>query len=120
MIRRRHTILGLAVVALSAPDRSPVARGAEVTTTLYVGRHFEVRDQDQPVKYVFNGETRIAHVTGTLSTNVRLQRWRLRAGWNSVSLAVTATNLQGQLQQFANGVQPLVSAMYRWQPTTHT
>jgi hypothetical protein len=24
-------------------------------TTLYVGKHFEVRDHDQPTKYVFNG-----------------------------------------------------------------
>ena len=119
MIRRHHTILGLAVVALSAPGRSPAARGAEVTTTVYVGRHFEVRDHDQPVKYVFNGEARVAHITGTLSSNVRLQRWRLHAGWNSVSLAVTATNLQAQLRQFTFGAEPLVQTVSRWQPATH-
>jgi hypothetical protein len=53
-------------------------------TTFYVGKHFEVRDHDAPVKYVFNGNTRVARVTGSLSTNERIQRLRLRAGWNLV------------------------------------
>jgi hypothetical protein len=40
---------------------------SRVSTTVYVGKHFEVRDHDQPVKYVFEGSTRIARVTGSLS-----------------------------------------------------
>jgi len=116
-MHRPLTILGLAVFALSAPARSSAARGAEVSTTVYVGRHFELRDHDQPVKYVFTGEQRVAQITGSLSANQRLQRWRLRTGWNSVSIAVTATNLIGQLNQFANnGPAQLVHALYQWQP----
>ena len=57
-------------------------------TTIYVGKHFEVREHDAPVKYIFNAQTRIARVTGSLSANERIQRLRLRAGWNLVSLAV--------------------------------
>ena len=111
-------ILGLPAVALGVSVRGSAARAAEVTTTVYVGRHFEVREHDQPVKYVFHGGQRVAHITGSLSSNQRLQRWRLRAGWNSISLAVTATNLVGQLNQFSTGPAPLVQALYQWQPAT--
>lgn len=114
-MHRLLSILGLAVVALGAPG-FPASSGAEVATTVYVGRHFEVRDHDQPVKYVLNGDVRVAHITGSLSSNARLQRWRLQNGWNLVSLAVTATNVEGQLQRFANGPDPVVQALYRWQP----
>ena len=41
------------------------------------GKHFEVRDHDQPTKYVFNGASRVAATTGSLSTNTRIQRLRL-------------------------------------------
>jgi RHS repeat-associated protein len=84
-----------------------------VETTLYVGKHFEVRDYDQPTKYVFNGDTRIARITGSLSTNTRIQRFRLRSGWNLLSLAVSATNLSDQLQR--PGVINLARA---WNPQT--
>jgi hypothetical protein len=116
-MHRPLTIFGLAVVALGAGGCGAAARGAGVTTTVYVGRHFEVRDHDQPVKYVFTGDQRAAQITGSLSANQRLQRWRLRAGWNSISLAVSVTNLIGQLNQFANdGPARLVQALYQWQP----
>ena len=117
-MHRLLSILGLAVVALGAPTRSSASGGAEVATTVYVGRHFEVREHDQPVKYVFKGDLRVAHITGSLSANARLQRWRLQNGWNSVSLAVTATNLDSQLHRFASGPEPLVQSLYRWQPET--
>jgi len=64
-------------------------------TTLYVGKHFEVRDHDAPVKYIFNGQTRVARVTGSLSANERIQHLRLRAGWNLTSLAVKRRTFQG-------------------------
>ncbi|MCL4177934.1 MAG: RHS repeat-associated core domain-containing protein [Verrucomicrobia bacterium] len=66
-------------------------------TTIYVNRHFEVRDHDQPVKYVWNGEARVARITGSLSTNPRVQRLRLHEGWNLTSLAVGASNALRQL-----------------------
>ena len=115
-MNRLLSILGLAAVAPGSPTCGSASGGAEVATTVYVGRHFEMREHDQPVKYVFHGGVRVAHITGSLSANVRLQRWRLQTGWNLVSLAVTATNLDGQLRQFANGPGPLVQALYRWQP----
>jgi RHS repeat-associated protein len=75
------------------------AEPSRVTTTVYVGKHFEVRDHDQPVKYVFEGSTRVARVTGSLSAGSRVQRLRLWSGWNLVSLAVTAEDLVGQLSR---------------------
>src|SRR5437867_582772 len=87
-------------------------------TTIYVGKHFEVRDHDAPVKYVFNGNTRAARVTGSLSANERIQRLRLRAGWNLVSLAVTVPDFLGQLREFTSGPAPAIKALYRWQPAT--
>src|SRR6185436_8981169 len=77
-------------------------------TTIYVGKHFEVRDHDAPVKYVFSGNTRVARVTGSLSANERIQRLRLRTGWNLVSLAVTAPDFLGQLREFTNGPSPVI------------
>ena len=45
------------------------------TTVTYVGKHFEVREHEAPTKYVFNGNTRVARVTGTLMpANLRVQR----------------------------------------------
>jgi RHS repeat-associated protein len=60
---------------------------------IYPGEHFEVREHDQPVKYVFNGAVRVARVTGSLNTNVRVQRLRLYAGWNLCSAAVDGATL---------------------------
>ncbi|MCL4177932.1 MAG: type VI secretion system tube protein Hcp [Verrucomicrobia bacterium] len=84
-----------------------------VTTTVYVGQHSEVRNHDQPVKYVFEGSTRVARVTGALSGNPRVQRLRLRSGWNLVSLAVTAEDLVGQIERGGSGAGPVASALYR-------
>ncbi len=59
-----------------------------LSTTVYVGKYFEVRDHEQPTKYVFNGATRVAEVTGSLSANPRAQRLRLYPGWNLCSVPV--------------------------------
>jgi len=82
-------------------------------TTIYVGQHFEVREHDQPTKYVFNGNTRVARIIGTLSANIRIQRLRLRPGWNLLSLAVSASNLPEQWQ--ASG---LVTSVFAWDAQT--
>jgi RHS repeat-associated protein len=84
-----------------------------VETTLYVAKHFEVRDHNQPTKYVFNGSTRVARITGSLSTNARIQRFRLRPGWNLLSLAVSATNLSDQLQR-----PGVINSARAWNPQT--
>jgi len=67
--------------------------GSRPQATLYPGQHFEVRENDQPVKYVFNGAVRVARVTGSLSTNTRVQRLRLYSGWNLCSVAVDGATL---------------------------
>lgn len=82
-------------------------------TTIYVGKHFEVRDHEQPTKYVFSGATRVARVTGSLSTDTRVQRFRLHGGWNLLSLAVSATNVSDLLQQ--SGV---ITSARIWNPQT--
>lgn len=78
--------------------------GPHPTTTIYPGLHFEVREHDQPVKYVFNGAARVARVTGSLSTNTRIQRLRLYPGWNLCSVAVGGATLPAGFE----------SAAFRW------
>jgi hypothetical protein len=95
----------LSVVVWIGVEQGIVKAGQVVTSTVYVGRHFEVRDHDQPVKYVFDGDTRLARVTGSLSPGSRVQRLRLSHGWNLLALAVTASNLVGQLEQSAAGAR---------------
>jgi len=80
-------------------------------TTLYVGKHFEVREHDAPTKFIFNGPTRVARVVGSLSSNPRIQRIRLFPGWNLISFAV-AGSLAGTWDLTPS---PILSAL-RWQP----
>src|SRR4051794_3432542 len=82
---------GLLIVMLALVAGATPANG-ESSTTIYVGRHFEVREHDQPVKYVWNGKTRVARVTGSLQATRRIQRLRFFRGWNLCSLGVTITN----------------------------
>ncbi|MBI3868329.1 MAG: hypothetical protein HY299_07335 [Verrucomicrobia bacterium] len=88
--------------------------GAESFTTSYPFQDFEVRPNDEPVKYVWMGGTRIARVTGSLSNRPRLQRVRLTPGWNLVGLAVTATNAA---QQLAPGLSA-PDLLFRYVPST--
>ena len=86
-----------------ATDKGPL-------TTIYVSKYFEVREHDAPTKYVWNGETRVARCTSSLTRSTRTQRLRLYPGWNLVSLAVTVTNLQ------SSGLnnQSSISAAFSW------
>ncbi len=84
-------------------------------TTVYVGKHFEVREFDAPTKFVFNGNTRIARVTGTLSANRRVERFRVNTGWNLISVAVTALNGGAQL-----AATEKTEAIYKWDTATRT
>ena len=87
----------IVVCALTFCGVQMAATSSLTETTIYIGRHFEVREHDQPVKYVFNGETRVSRVVGSLNSDLRIQRLRLHSGWNLCSLAVTPTNLLAQL-----------------------
>jgi RHS repeat-associated protein len=93
----------------NAPGGSVTA--PDPTCVLYVNPTFELRDDNAPTKYVFNGAVRVASVTGSLSANPRLQRLRVYPGWNLCSLAVTATNA---LTQLSAGNPQLIRAAYRW------
>jgi RHS repeat-associated protein len=82
--------------------------------TLYVGRHFEVRDGEQPVKYVWNGETRIARVTASLSARPRTQHVRVLPGWNLLSLAVELNQAGTQLKRDTLSGPSPVEEMFQW------
>jgi RHS repeat-associated protein len=107
---RAAQLLSSALI-LAAP--APEIRAGTITTTVFVGPHFEVRDHEQPTKYVFDGPTRVASIKGSLSPNQRVQRLRLYAGWNLISLAVKAVDLPGQIERSAPG---MVSSIYLWSP----
>ena len=92
----KQSIGGGLTCLLLIPATAGGADTSDVTTTVYVGRHFEVRDHDQPIKYVFNGGTRVARISGSLSGNSRIQRLRLQPGWNLCSVAVGGAPLPAQ------------------------
>ncbi len=96
---------------------APFNHQPSTTTVTYVGKHFEVREHEAPTKYVWNGNTRVARVTGTLSPNTRLQRVRVAAGWNLISVAVTAPNT---LFQLSNLHSPILSLAYKWDQAGQT
>jgi RHS repeat-associated protein len=84
-------------------------------STLYINKYFEVRDYDTPTKYVWNGETRVARVTGSISTRPRMQLLRVNAGWNLRTLAVAAANAGEQLWQTQNN---RVTGVFKWSAST--
>jgi RHS repeat-associated protein len=91
----------------SIPDNS---------TITYVNRFFEVREHDQRVKYIFNGDTRVARMTGTLSAVPdRVQRYRVQAGWNLFSISVEAADA---VTQFGIGAGGPVTDCFRWAEAT--
>lgn len=77
-----------------------VAQGKQVDQTLYVNQYFEYRPNRAPIKYVFDGATRLAQVTDTLDpSRPRVQRIWLFEGLNLLTMAVqtfrSATELFG-------------------------
>jgi RHS repeat-associated protein len=88
-----------------------VASSSSILATLYIHKYFEVRDHDAPVKYVWNGNTRVARITGSLNNNQRVQRLRLWPGWNLISLAVDGASIPAN--------SPVLEA-YKWNQSTLT
>ena len=82
-------------------------------TSLYVGKHYEIREHDEPVKYVFNGETRVARINGSLSDNLQIQRLRISRGWNLVSLGITVSNAYEQLRAYSE-----LDSVVKWKSDT--
>ncbi|MBI2927403.1 MAG: VCBS repeat-containing protein [Verrucomicrobia bacterium] len=105
----------------SSPSRIPhreEAVGSAPTSVLYVNKFFEVRDHEQPTKFVWNGETRVARVTGSLAANERIQRLRVYPGWNLVSLAVSSFDTAAQLRARASPDASLIQSVHQWNPET--
>lgn len=64
--------------------------GPATTSLLVVNEHFEMRD-GQPLKYVLVGRERLARISGAIDPAVpKVQRLVLHAGWNLVSVGVSA------------------------------
>jgi len=91
-----------------------------------VNNYFEVRENDTPTKYVWNGNTRVARMTGPSTNSAAVQRLRVCSGFNLVSLTVTAPNALQQLnsqpspvnQSKAVGQGEAITSAFKWdQPT---
>ncbi len=87
---------------------------------LYVGEHFEVRDGEEPTKYVFAGGRRVARVKGTLDPDrPRIQRFRLVEGWNMQAIAVSPP-VRTARTVFGLGDDPAVTSVATFDGTTFT
>src|SRR6266568_4242844 len=80
----------------------------------YTGNHFEVRAHDAPTKYVWNSDTRVAHVIGSLSNNIRVQRLRAYPGWNLLSMAVGGSPLP--IPSSEGQGEGVLRAAFKWFP----
>ncbi|MCO6435512.1 MAG: VCBS repeat-containing protein [Phycisphaerae bacterium] len=84
-----------------------------VERTFYVNPNFEDRPGNAPTKYVFDADRRLAKVTGTLDPGrMRVQRIRLVAGWNLLTIAVQTSQIIGEL--FGQDAQ-----VYEWTGTDY-
>jgi RHS repeat-associated protein len=83
---------------------------SEISSVSYLGKHFEIREHDAPTKYVWNGETRVARVTGSISPASRVQRLRVWPGWNLVSTAVSASLSAAE----GDGPGEVVRSAFKW------
>jgi RHS repeat-associated protein len=92
----------------------PSTLNSEPSTVTYINKYFEIREYDSPVKYVWNGDTRVARVTGSLDPNTQRTQWlRVHPGWNLKAVAVGGA--QAQLDP-AN--QPLLGTAVSWSANT--
>ncbi len=67
-------------------------------TTHYIDDNFEVREHEQPVKYVWAGEVRLARVVGMLNeAPTGTQSISVAAGWNLFAVELDAPDTAAQL-----------------------
>lgn len=118
----RHRRVIRHLTSKQAAGTNAPGNAAAPEITFYVSPLYEVRPTASPIKYVWNGSSRIARISGSLSGNLRVQRLRLAAGWNLVALAVTVPDLLQQLPfgPPPNGSGPRVEAAYRWDQQAQT
>lgn len=82
-----------------------------LSTTHYINKYFEVRENDSPTKYIWNGAIRVASAIGSLKASPRIQRLRLYAGWNFSSAAVDGATFPHR---------PEILAAYKWKTNALT
>lgn len=93
--------------------------GQAATVTVYIDKLFELREGDNPVKYVFLGEERLARVTGSLApARERIQRLRYSTGWNLATPIVSPPGGSTARSIFGLGDLAAVTAIYRRDPST--
>ena len=85
-------------------------------TTIYVDEYYEVREYDQPVKYVFQNGKRIARATENLDPLAgRVQRIRYSTGWNLVTVAIDASDT---VLQLGLAFDMDINSVHLWDPKT--
>lgn len=80
-------------------------------STIYVSPAFEIRPNDEIVKYVFDGSRRVAQISGRINASARVHRMRLVEGWNLRSMTAHTPTVADALQ--AGGG---IDALRIWNP----
>jgi RHS repeat-associated protein len=92
-----------------------ITESSRTRYTLYVEDGFEIREGEEPTKYVFAAGRRLARVKGTLDpTAERIQRLRLTEGWNLACLAVELPT-ENAATVFGLGVDAAIEAVYAFE-----
>jgi RHS repeat-associated protein len=92
-----------------------ITENSRTRYTLYVEDGFEIREGEEPTKYVFALRQRLARVKGTLDpTAERIQRLRLTEGWNLSCLAVELP-IESAATVFGLGVDAAIEAVYAFE-----
>lgn len=68
------------------------------TFVQYIGDYYDIREGEDPIKYVYDGEDTLALVRGSMdATAPRTQRFLASEGWNLFAMAVSAPDAMLQL-----------------------
>ena len=86
-------------------------------STVYVTPSFEIRPNDEVVKFVFDGGQRIAQIWGKINATNRIQRMTLDPGWNLKTVTLDMVSPLKSLQSHAG--QPVNAALI-WNPAAGT
>jgi YD repeat-containing protein len=98
-------------------ERAASATAQSPSFTVYVNQYFEIRERGESVKHIWNGPIRIARVIGSLSDRDLVQRVRLAAGWNL--LTVEGRVEQVELPAEAVSAHVWDSATSTWRPVSN-
>jgi len=103
------------VLKVVTPKIREDPQSARATEVLYPARFYEVREHGEPIKYVWNGDTRVARVTKNLNgSSTRTQKVHLHPGANILCLAVSLEDTGTKL------VRDPVTDIYRYEPSDYS